>query len=156
MSQARWDIFCSVVDNFGDAGVAWRLARQLSSEHGIAVRLVIDDPRALSRLVYGTAPRVDSPLDEGVIQGIQILRWTGGSDAARPDDAADVVIEAFGCGLPALPDAMVRRARPAWIVLEYLSAESCRDPSALPSPPDPVSPAPFLFPGFDCDRRLLR
>jgi hypothetical protein len=27
-----WDIFCCVVDNFGDIGVTWRLARQLEQE----------------------------------------------------------------------------------------------------------------------------
>ncbi|MFM8152214.1 MAG: elongation factor P maturation arginine rhamnosyltransferase EarP, partial [Polynucleobacter victoriensis] len=26
----RWDIFCQIVDNYGDAGVCWRLARALS------------------------------------------------------------------------------------------------------------------------------
>ena len=30
----RWDIFCTVVDNYGDIGVCWRLARQLVAEHG--------------------------------------------------------------------------------------------------------------------------
>jgi len=38
----RWDIFCSVADNYGDAGVAWRLARQLVAEHRRAVRLFVD------------------------------------------------------------------------------------------------------------------
>jgi hypothetical protein len=28
------DLFCAVIDNFGDIGVCWRLARQLTSEHG--------------------------------------------------------------------------------------------------------------------------
>ncbi|HVS57286.1 MAG TPA: elongation factor P maturation arginine rhamnosyltransferase EarP, partial [Casimicrobiaceae bacterium] len=56
MSQSRWDIFCSVVDNYGDVGVAWRLARQLASEHGLAVRLLIDDLWALSRITSGIAP----------------------------------------------------------------------------------------------------
>ena len=32
-----WDIFCTVVDNYGDIGVCWRLARQLVAEHGVAV-----------------------------------------------------------------------------------------------------------------------
>ena len=36
----RWDVFCRVVDNFGDVGVSWRLARQLAREHGKRVRLV--------------------------------------------------------------------------------------------------------------------
>ncbi|RZI83788.1 MAG: DUF2331 family protein, partial [Pseudomonas sp.] len=25
--KASWDIFCTVVDNYGDIGVTWRLAR---------------------------------------------------------------------------------------------------------------------------------
>ncbi|MCR3799790.1 elongation factor P maturation arginine rhamnosyltransferase EarP, partial [Pseudomonas aeruginosa] len=28
--MASWEIFCSVVDNYGDIGVTWRLARQLA------------------------------------------------------------------------------------------------------------------------------
>jgi hypothetical protein len=27
-----WDIFCTVVDHYGDVGVSWRLARQLHAE----------------------------------------------------------------------------------------------------------------------------
>ena len=26
-NRERWDIFCRVVDNYGDVGVSWRLAR---------------------------------------------------------------------------------------------------------------------------------
>ena len=33
------DLFCKVVDNYGDIGICWRLARQLAHEHGLAVRL---------------------------------------------------------------------------------------------------------------------
>lgn len=43
------DIFCRVIDNFGDAGVMWRLARALRTE-GYAVRLIIDDPTTLCAL----------------------------------------------------------------------------------------------------------
>ena len=41
--MAAWDIFCTVVDNYGDAGITWRLAHQLVAEHGQQVRLWIDD-----------------------------------------------------------------------------------------------------------------
>ncbi|MBY0444112.1 MAG: elongation factor P maturation arginine rhamnosyltransferase EarP, partial [Burkholderiales bacterium] len=41
-NTVRWDIFCRVIDNYGDIGVCWRLARQLSFEHGFAVRLMVD------------------------------------------------------------------------------------------------------------------
>jgi hypothetical protein len=40
---ARWDIFCRIVDNYGDAGVCWRLARQLATEHALDVTLWQDD-----------------------------------------------------------------------------------------------------------------
>ena len=148
MSPTRWDIFCSVVDNYGDVGVAWRLARQLASEHGLAVRLWIDDLRALARITSG----IDPAQDENVIQGVQLRRWTGGRDAAVSDDVADAVVETFGCGLPKrYEDAMLRRARPpAWIVLEYLSAESWVETHhGLPSPHPSLSLARhFFFPGF--------
>ncbi len=38
------DIFCAVVDNYGDIGVCWRLARQLAHEHNLEMRLWVDDP----------------------------------------------------------------------------------------------------------------
>ena len=31
-----WDMFCTVIDNYGDIGVTWRLARQLVAEHPCA------------------------------------------------------------------------------------------------------------------------
>jgi uncharacterized repeat protein (TIGR03837 family) len=36
------DLFCRVIDNYGDIGVCWRLARQLASEHAAQVRLIVD------------------------------------------------------------------------------------------------------------------
>lgn len=48
--MASWEIFCSVVDNYGDIGVTWRLARQLAAEHGQAVRLWVDEPQAFARI----------------------------------------------------------------------------------------------------------
>ena len=41
-----WDVFCRVVDNFGDIGVCWRLACNLA-ERGQRVRLWVDDATAL-------------------------------------------------------------------------------------------------------------
>jgi len=152
LSQSRWDIFCSVVDNYGDVGVAWRLARQLVSEHGIAVRLFVDDLQALSRMVSGTAPGVNAERDNRALEGVKIRQWVGGSDAPVPDYVADAVIEAFGCGVPTLyAGAMGRRARPpTWIVLEYLSAEAWVESHHGLRSPHPSLPLErhFFFPGF--------
>lgn len=142
---ATWDIFCKVVDNFGDAGVCWRLARILHREHGLHIRLWIDDPVTLRAL----HPALDATAAVQHADGITVCRWR---DAAPlPDDAA-VVIEAFGCGLPdGYVTAMAANPRPPmWIVLEYLSAESWVDEHHGLSSPHPRLPLPryFFFPGF--------
>lgn len=117
----RWDVFCTVVDNYGDAGVAWRLARQLAAEHAIAVRLFVDDTRALARI----APEIDAATSEQRVRGVDVRGW-GGAKGDLAADPGDVVVEAFGCGLAAeYLAAMAARGRPpVWINLEYLSAES--------------------------------
>ncbi|MFO1311508.1 MAG: elongation factor P maturation arginine rhamnosyltransferase EarP [Burkholderiales bacterium] len=142
----RWDIVCRVVDNFGDAGVSWRLARQLAREHGIAVTLWIDDVASLARFVSGVnADRADQP-----VAGIRVRSLAGMAQGTF--DLPDVVIESFGCALPdAYLEAMANASRPPlWIVLEYLSAEPWIDAShGLPSP-HPKLPLTrwFWFPGF--------
>jgi len=128
----QWDLFCRVVDNLGDVGVCWRLARDLASR-GEQVRLVIDDPSALAWMAPAGAP------------GVQVLPWPG------PAVPGDVVIEAFGCDPP--PDfveAMARQApAPVWINLEYLSAEAYVERShGLPSPQRNGLVKWFYFPGF--------
>ncbi len=142
----RWDIFCRVVDNFGDAGVCWRLARQLAHEHGLAVTLWIDDLRNLARFV----PGLQTDLPDQAAGGVRVLRLTDRvpADLVLPD----VVVEGFGCGLPeAYVVAMANAPRPpVWVVLEYLSAEPWIDAShGLPSP-HPRLPLTrwFWFPGF--------
>ena len=141
----RWDIFCRVIDNYGDVGVSWRLARSLSREHGKAVRLWLDDPAVLARL----RPEIDAAGDGQTLEGVEVRRLR---DAFVPADVADVVVETFGCDPPeSYVQAMAGRTPPArWINLEYLSAEEWVERShALPSP-NPRLPLTkhYFFPGF--------
>ena len=141
----RWDIFGRIVDNYGDAGVGWRLARQLVAEHAQDVTLWQDDLSALARI----APGIDPARDLQQAAGVTVRRWAEPFAEAPP---ADVVIEAFGCGLPENYVAAMARAAtaPAWFILEYLSAETwVEDSHGLPSP-HPRLPLPrrFWFPGF--------
>lgn len=113
----QWDIFCRVVDNFGDIGVCWRLSRDLAAR-GEQVRLWVDDPSALAWM----APQVDH---QGLgAPGIQVVPWVDGQAMPPGVQPGDVVIEAFGCHPP--DDFVARMHRPAppcWVNLEYLSAE---------------------------------
>lgn len=145
MKQETWHIFCKVVDNFGDAGVAWRLARSLSREHGKHVRLWIAELDVLARL----RPEIDPERPLQVLEGVEVARW---KPDFTPDEVADVVVETFGCDPPeAYVQAMARRQPlPRWINLEYLSAEAWVEGShALPSP-HPRLPLTkhYYFPGF--------
>lgn len=144
----RWDIFCRVVDNFGDVGVSWRLARQVAHEHGKRVTLWLDDLTVLAKL----RSDVDPAYDLHAIDGVEVRRVREPFEAFEPDEVADVVVETFGCDPPeAYVQAMAaRQPRPRWINLEYLSAETWVEGShALPSP-HPRLPLTkhFYFPGF--------
>jgi uncharacterized repeat protein (TIGR03837 family) len=141
-----WDIFCNVIDNYGDIGVAWRLARQLATEYALPVRLWVDDLPVFARIW----PEIDPARDAQVCRGVEVRRW----GAPFPDVApAGVVIEAFGCELPAAYLAAMARQTPSpvWINLEYLSAEPwVRSHHGLPSP-HPRLPLTkyFFFPGYE-------
>lgn len=115
--KQRWDIFCHVVDNFGDMGVTWRLARQLVAEHDCSVRLWVDDLAAFQRF----CPIIDATQHTQSQAGVTLCRW---SEPWRPTAVAEVVIEAFGCQLPAAYQQTMQKVRPYWLNLEYLSAES--------------------------------
>lgn len=145
MAMARpvsWDLFSRVVDNYGDVGIAWRLARQLVDEHRV-VRLIVDGLDVLAAL----EPHIDPMAERQLVAGIDLWSWT--TFAGEP---GDVVVELLGCGLPAtFLDAMQSRRIPSvWIDYEHLSAEAWVDDfHGLPSP-HPTRPLTkhFFYPGF--------
>lgn len=136
--RMHWTLFCRVIDNLGDVGVCWRLARALAAR-GQQVNLVIDDASALAWMAPGGAA------------GVKVLPWPESSDMP---DCGDVVIEAFGCDPPpAFVAAMAVRAErtpaPVWINLEHLSAEPFVERShGLPSPQPGGLMKWFFYPGF--------
>ncbi|WP_026349980.1 elongation factor P maturation arginine rhamnosyltransferase EarP [Bordetella sp. FB-8] len=130
----RADLFCRVVDNYGDIGVCWRLARRLANGLGWQVRLWADDLCAFARI----QPGLDTAAARQWHTGVQIIHWRATPPSPLPAPG-DVVIEAFACDPPAEfvdavrvlaagpsgqgPAAHGRGAGPVWINLEYLSAE---------------------------------
>ncbi|CAM5778475.1 elongation factor P maturation arginine rhamnosyltransferase EarP [Castellaniella caeni] len=141
-STLAFDLFCRVIDNFGDAGVCWRLARQLAAL-GHAVQLWIDRPDVLARLL----PELSLQADAQRVHGVQVGHWTAAEHAQPPEGG--VVIEAFACTLPSRYAAAMAARQCLWINLEYLSAEpwveGCH---GLPSPQGSGVAKYFYFPGF--------
>jgi uncharacterized repeat protein (TIGR03837 family) len=149
----QWDIFCRVIDNFGDIGICWRLAADLAAR-GHRVRLWADDASALAWMAPGGCA------------GVQVLHWTTPLAAVDldglNDKPGDVLIEAFGCEIA--PEFIATSARiscrsglkPVWINLEYLSAEAYAERNhALPSTLSVAQGGPaagwtkwFFYPGF--------
>lgn len=150
----RCDIFCTIIDNFGDIGVCWRLARQLAAEHDLAVTLWVDDLATFARL----APALDPAQAVQTLGRITVRHWAG--EIADPAPG-DLVIEGFGCQLPTgfLAAMKARPAPPFWVNLEYLSAEAwVEDCHGLASVhPGTGLTQVFWFPGFsDRTGGLLR
>ena len=79
----QWDVFCRVIDNFGDIGVCWRLVAQLA-RLGHRVRLWVDDASALAWMAPAGCPDVE-------------LRAWGSPPPSSDEPAPDVMVEAFGC-----------------------------------------------------------
>jgi len=143
-----WDIFCRVIDNYGDIGVCWRLARQLANEYPAKVRLWVDELAALKMIWPSTelAP-------QQLLERVEVCHWAHQfPDNIQP---ADVVIEAFACDIP--PDYLQSMAAakqnghaPVWINLEYLSAEKwvedCHQMQSVH--PQTGLKKIFFFPGF--------
>lgn len=148
------DMFCRVIDNYGDAGVSWRLAQSLAAEYGWAVRLIIDDAAVLSAIV----PSVVSEKSDSLAGRVVVCDWLekDGTPPFEPwdNEAADVVVELFSCRLPDVYEAAIARrveSRPcAVFALDYLTAEKyAEEGNGLPSPhPRYGYDKTFLFPGF--------
>lgn len=144
----HWDIFCTVVDNYGDIGICWRVARQLAAEHGQQVRLWVDDLASFHRI----CPEIDPHRDAQWARGVEVRHWTTSFPTLEQDEVADVVVEALACTLPQeyLAAMAARSRKPVWINLEHLSAEEwvtgCHG-LASPHPQLPLTKH-FFFPGF--------
>lgn len=137
------DIFCDVIDNFGDAGVCWRLARDIKKERSWNIRFYINNLKTLAAI----EPRIDREKAKQHTAGIEILKW----EFAERESPSDIVIETFGCRIPTSFERRIAERNPSsiWINLEYLSAEDWVEGChMLPSPhPQYGTKKYFFFPG---------
>ncbi|WP_325313909.1 elongation factor P maturation arginine rhamnosyltransferase EarP [Kingella oralis] len=112
-------LFCTVIDNFGDIGVSWRLAQELRQRLGWQVHLWLDNLAALQAI----APDAPAALP-CAHQGIQLHAWQEAQHADLDNaPTPDLVMETFACALPPNVHAVIQAHRPVWLNWEYLSAE---------------------------------
>ena len=119
-------VFCRVIDNFGDAGVAWDFVTQLR-DWGLAPVLVIDHLPTLAVLV----PELATEAHVNDVDGVRILQWDAFEEQVNAGDLAAIgglwprlVVETFGCRLPDAVERGMNDSRTRlWVNLEYLSAE---------------------------------
>ncbi len=149
-NNQHWDIFCAVVDNYGDIGVTWRLAQQLANEYQIDINLWVDDLNSFSHIL----PALEPSQTTQTFNSVTIHQWNVPLDITFVPGA--VLIEAFACELP----EQVKRhlialhqsddeTPPVWLNLEYLSAEDWVEGChGLPSMQASGIEKYFYFPGF--------
>ncbi len=149
--RRQWDIFCKVIDNFGDIGVCWRLSADLAAR-GERVRLWVDDASALNWMAPAGA------------SGVEVLHWKQPLDftavsALLAKQPGDVLIEAFGCDIPPeflmlwVAQPVQRQPARCWLNLEYMSAENYVErchamPSLVSHGPAAGWTKWFFYPGF--------
>jgi uncharacterized repeat protein (TIGR03837 family) len=142
-SRIEADLFCRVIDNYGDIGVMWRLARILATEKQWHVRLWVDNLRAFERI----NPAIDTSRVKQYCDDVDIRLW---QDPWQMIDPYPIVIAGFSCDLPQPYVVALRGKKPIhWIELEYLSAESWTESfHGLSSQRSDGLAPKFCFPGF--------
>lgn len=113
------DIFCEIIDNFGDIGVVYRISKELKKIfQNVRIRMVLnrlEEFKAINKKV--------KDIDFQEIDGLICVTEKYVKENAETFGTADVFIEAFGCNVP---EEYIKRAKEnskLWINLEYLSGE---------------------------------
>ncbi|MCL2220064.1 MAG: elongation factor P maturation arginine rhamnosyltransferase EarP [Chitinispirillia bacterium] len=121
MDFSTIDIFCHCIDNFGDAGVAYRFAKELKiARPGCRVRVFTDDLQAMRAVEGGIDP--SAVIQEyGSVTCINTLLLDDG--LAKTLGTAEVMVETFACHIPEKLMEMAYNGSRLIINLEYLSAE---------------------------------
>ncbi|MDC7955592.1 elongation factor P maturation arginine rhamnosyltransferase EarP, partial [Fusobacterium simiae] len=78
------DIFCEVIDNYGDVGVAYRLAREFKRVYpNRKLRFIINQTHEINLIKKS--------------EDVEILTY---KDIFKIENPADLIIESFACNIP--------------------------------------------------------
>ena len=123
-------ILCKVVDNYGDIGFVYRLARNISELYPqIELRLIVSDLPSFAAM----APFVKEGLAKQSARGWQIFDWNSQDVCYKEfkNKIPEIILECFQCGRPEWLDEILFAPEQKEIVrivnIEYLTAESWAD-----------------------------
>lgn len=113
------DIFCEIIDNFGDIGVVYRISKELKKIfQNVRIRIVLnrlEEFKAINKKVKDT--------DYQEIDGLICVTEKYVKENIETFGVSDVFIEAFGCNVPEEYVKQAKENSKLWINLEYLSGE---------------------------------
>lgn len=142
------DIFCHIIDNYGDIGVLYRLSKDLIQNNpNIKPRIFtnkIEDVKKLNQ-------NIDVNLEYQKINGISFIDIDKfNKNLLEKIGISKFIIEGFGCELPDFYLKQALNRESIIINLEYLSAESwVEDYHLMPSIVNSKTAKKFFFmPGF--------
>lgn len=113
------DIFCEIIDNFGDIGVVYRISKELKKIfQNVRIRIVlnrIEEFKAINKKV--------KDVDYQEIDGLICVTEKYVKENMKSFGVSDIFIEAFGCNVPEEYVKQAKENSKLWINLEYLSGE---------------------------------
>ena len=120
MKLKSLDIFCEIIDNFGDIGVVYRLGKEFKKVFGkeTKVRIILN---RLDEFMNINSKVKNIP--NQVIDEIQYVTYDYVKKNMCTFSTANVIIEAFGCTIPLEYMNEAYENSELLINLEYLSAE---------------------------------
>lgn len=125
-------ILCKVVDNYGDIGVAYRLAKALSDINpSLSITLVCSNLKSFALMASGIDP--SKKIQSYVYKSTEwtIIDWDEPDDFKYSPSPFPFILECFQCGRPDWLEQMLFAPNPGQIFhilnIEYLTAEPYAD-----------------------------
>ena len=113
------DIFYKIIDNYGDIGVVYRLAKELKRVYQDAkIRVILNKLEELVKVNPKT-----KELDYQEVNGIVYIKEDFLKKNLKKYGVSDIIIEAFGCDIFKSYTDIAKEKSKLWINLEYLSGK---------------------------------
>ncbi|MDH6457013.1 putative repeat protein (TIGR03837 family) [Fusobacterium sp. PH5-7] len=147
MELKSLDIFCEIIDNFGDIGVVYRLGKEFKKVFGenVKVRVILNRLDEFININSNVKNIQNQEID-----GIQYVTYEYVKKNMCTFSTANVIIEAFGCTIPEEYMNEAYDNSDLLINLEYLSAEDWIESCHLQESPSGKGKLKkiFFMPGF--------